>query len=163
MVVGLKIHEALLEMGERGEIVGSEDLSLEDGEIDFNLIDPAGMNGGVYKKGIGPAGADAFDCLLTAMSRAVIHDPKDALGGSVGFAAHDLSDEAVGGSHAAFLFAVSEEFGTMHVPSRQIGPCALSEILVFDAHGSAGSAGQGGLLTASRLYAGFLISRDDEL
>ena len=117
----------------------------------------------MYKEGIGPAGTEAFDCLLTAMSRAIIHDPKDALGGSVWFAAHDLSDEAVGGSHAAFLFAVSEEFGTMHVPSRQIGPCALAEILVFDGHGSARSAGSGGLLTASRLNAGFLIGRDDEL
>jgi hypothetical protein len=55
LLVGLKIHEALLEMGERGEIVGSEHLSLKDGEIDLNLIDPAGMNGGVYKKSIGPA------------------------------------------------------------------------------------------------------------
>ena len=114
---------------------------MKDGEIDLNLIDPAGMNGRVYKKGIGPAGTDAFDCLLTAMSRAVIHDPKDALGGSVGFAAHDRSDEAVGGSNSAFLFAVSEKFGTMHVPGRQIGPCAFPEILVFDAHGSTGSAG----------------------
>jgi hypothetical protein len=87
---------------------------LDDGEIDPNLIAPAGMNGGVYKKGIGPAGADAFNCLLTAMSRAVIHDPKDALGRSVGFAAHDLSEEAVGRGNAAFLFAVSEKLSMMH-------------------------------------------------
>jgi hypothetical protein len=51
----LKIHEALLEMGAGGEIVGREYLSLEDGEIDLNLIDPAGMNRSVHKKSIGPA------------------------------------------------------------------------------------------------------------
>ena len=67
----LKIHEALLQVGERGKIIGREHLSLDDGEIDLNLIDPAGMNGGVYQKGVGPAGSNAFDCFLTAMSRSV--------------------------------------------------------------------------------------------
>ena len=56
------------------------------------------------KKSVGPAGSDAIDCLLPAMSGAVIHDPEDALGGFVGFAAHDLSDEAIGGSDATVLF-----------------------------------------------------------
>ena len=97
------------------------------------------MNGGVYKKGIGPAGSNALDCLLTAMSRAVIHDPKNTLGGFVGFAAHHLRDEAIGGSHATLLFTVSEELGAMDVSSRPIGPCAFPEILVLDRHGSAGS------------------------
>ena len=50
---------------------GRKHFSLNDGEIDLNLVDPAGMNGGVYKKSIGPAGSDALDCLVTAMSRAV--------------------------------------------------------------------------------------------
>ena len=88
---------------------------MDDGEIDFNLIDPAGMNGGVYQKGIRPAGSNAVDCLLTAMSRAVVHDPENALGGLVGFVTHYFSDEAIGGSNAAFRFAVSEELGTMDV------------------------------------------------
>ena len=159
----LKVYEALLKVGERGKIVRREHFSLDDGEIDLNLIDPAGMNGGVDQKGIGPAGTNAFDGFLTSMSRAVIHDPKDALGGFVRFAAHDLRDEAVGGSNAAFLLAVSEELGTMDVPSCQIGPSALAEILVLDAHGSTGSNGPSGLLTASRLNAGFFIRGEDEL
>jgi hypothetical protein len=54
---------------------------LDDREIDLNLIDPAGGNRGMYKKGVGPAASEAIDRLLTAMSRAVFHDPKDALGG----------------------------------------------------------------------------------
>lgn len=94
------------------------------------------------------------------MSRAVIHDPKDALGGLVGFAAHHLRDEAVRGSNPIFLYAVSEELGAMEVPSRQIGPSALPEILVLDSHGSAGGDCQGGLLTAARLNAGFFIRGD---
>lgn len=159
----LKIHKALLEVCERGKIIGREYLSLDDGEVDLNLIDPTGMNRGMDQKGVGPARSDAIDCFLPAMSGAVIHDPEDTLGGSVGFAPHYLRDEPIGGSNATFLFTVSEELGTMDVPSRQIGPSAFPEILMLDPHGSAGGSRQTGLLTAARLNTGFFICRDDEL
>lgn len=159
----LKTHEAILKMGERGKIVGREHFSLDDGEIDLNLIDPAGMNRGMHQKSVGPPGSNAIDCFLPAMSRAVIHDPENALGGLVRFAAHDLSDEAIGGRNATLLFTVSEELGTVDVPSCQIGPSPLPEILVLNPHGSARSHWQGGLLSASRLNAGFFVRTDDEL
>ena len=117
----------------------------------------------MYQKGVGPTGSDALHGLLSAMSGAVIHDPKNALGRFVWFVTHDLSDEAVGGSNSVFVLTVSEELGTMDVPSRQIAPSAFAEILVLYAHRSAGGRGQSGLLTASRLNAGFLIRGDDEL
>ena len=146
LVALLKIHEALLKVGERGKIVRSEYLSLNDGEIDFNLVEPAGMNGSVYKKSVGPSGSNAFHCFLTAMSRAVIHDPKNTLSRFVRLAPHHLRDEPIGGSNAAFLFTVSEELGTMDVPSCQIGPSAFPEILMLDLHGSAGGSRQLGCL-----------------
>lgn len=163
LIALLKIHETLFELRERGKIVRSEYLSLNDGEIDFNLVDPAGMNGSVYKKSVGPSGSNAFNRFLTAMGRAVIHDPENTFSGFVGFAPHHLRDEPIGGSNATFLFTVSEELGTMDVPSRQIGPSAFPEILMLDAHGSAGGSRQTGVLTASRLNTGFFICGDDEL
>ena len=42
----------------------------------------------------------------------MIHDPKDALSRFIGFAAHDLSDEAIGRSNATLLFTVSEELSS---------------------------------------------------
>jgi len=120
------------------------------------------MNRGVYQKGIGPTGADAFDGLLPAVSGAVIHDPKHALGGLVGLAAHDLSNETIGRSNPAPLLTVSEELSAMDIPSCQIAPSALAEILVLHPHRSTGSRWASGLFTASRLNAGFLIRRDDE-
>jgi len=140
----LKIDEAKFKVGERGKVIEREHLSLDDREIDLNLIDPTGMNRGMHQKSVGLAGSDAIDCLLTTMSRAVIHDPKDALSGFVGFAAHDLSDEAIGGSNATLLFTVSEELGTVDVPSCQIGPSTLPEILVFNPHGRPAATGKVG-------------------
>src|SRR5262249_34135632 len=144
LVALLKIHEALLNVGERGKIVRREYLSLNDGEIDFNLVEPAGMNGSVDKKSVGPSGADAIDCLLAAMSRAVIHDPKDALGGFIRFTAHNRRDEPIGGSNATLFFAVSEDLGSMDVPACQIGRRILAAILSHHANASAGGKGEVG-------------------
>src|SRR5260370_19584885 len=128
-----------------------EHFSLDDGEINLNLVEPAGMNGGVYQKGDGPTGSDAFHGLLSAMSGAVIHDPKNALGRFVWFVTHDLSDEAVGGSNSVFGLTVSEQLGTMDVPSRKIAPGAFAEILVLYAHRSPGGRWQRRLLSSLRL------------
>ena len=93
------------------------------------------------------------------MSGAVIHNPKDALG-YVGFLTHDLSEEALGWGNAAFLLTAAEELSVVDVPSRQIAASAMAKIFVFDAHRSARSRWQGGLLTPSGLNAGFLLCRD---
>src|SRR5215475_1265902 len=121
------------------------------------------MNRCMNKHGVGTAGSDAIDCLLTAMSRAVIHDPRDALGGLVRFTAHHLRNEAISGSDATLFFAVSENLGPMDVPSCQIGPDTLTEILVFNPHGSASGDRQGGLLATSSLNTGFFVGGDDKL
>ncbi len=49
----LKILEAILKMGKRRKIVGGEHFSSVDGEIDLNLIDPAGMNRVCTKRALG--------------------------------------------------------------------------------------------------------------
>ncbi len=62
------------------KVIRSQHLSLDDGEVNFNLIEPAGVNRGVYQEGVGPTGLDALCCFLAAVSRAVTHDPENALG-----------------------------------------------------------------------------------
>jgi hypothetical protein len=42
------------------------------------------------------------------MSRAVVHDPKDAVGRLVRLLGHDLSHEAVGRGDPAFVLAATE-------------------------------------------------------
>ena len=45
----LEIEETLGEGVEIGQIVGSKDLPLDNREIDFDLVEPAGMSWGVYE------------------------------------------------------------------------------------------------------------------
>ena len=44
LVMGLKGKQALFEFLQRREVVGSEDLSLNDREIDFDLVEPTGVD-----------------------------------------------------------------------------------------------------------------------
>ena len=44
LVMGLKSKQALFEFLQRREVVGSEDLSLNDREIDFDLVEPASVD-----------------------------------------------------------------------------------------------------------------------
>ncbi len=44
LVMGLKSEQALFEFLQRGEVVWREDLSLNDREIDFDLVEPASVD-----------------------------------------------------------------------------------------------------------------------
>ena len=45
----MKIEEAFGDGVEIGKIIGRQDLSLDNREIDFDLVEPAGMNWGVHE------------------------------------------------------------------------------------------------------------------
>jgi hypothetical protein len=77
-------------------------------EVDFDLVEPTGVDGGVHQDGIGPLRANALCGFLAAMSRAVVHDPKDAVGRLVRLLGHDLSHEAIGRGDPVFLFTATE-------------------------------------------------------
>jgi hypothetical protein len=162
-VVGLESKETLLEFGQRTEVVGRKDFSLNDREVDLDLVEPTGMDRGVDKNGVGPFGAEMVGGFLPAMSGTIIHNPEDPLGGLVGRLAHDLSNKAIHGSNAVLDFAAAEDLGTMHIPRCQVGPSAFAKVLVLDSHGASGSRRQSRLFAASGLNTGLFIRRDHEV
>ena len=68
LVMALESQEALFEFDQRGEVVWCEDFSLNDGEIDLNLIEPTGVNRCVDKDYVGPLRLHPINGLLTSMS-----------------------------------------------------------------------------------------------
>src|ERR1700730_18918162 len=132
----LKVQEPLLELGQGREVIRGERLSLHDGEVNLDLVEPTGVNRCVHQDDVSPLRVKALDSFLAAMRRAVVHDPEDTVCRLVGLLTHDLSDQAVGGGDAALDLAATEQLGAMHIPSGQIGPCALAKILMFDPHGA---------------------------
>jgi hypothetical protein len=62
--------KTLFKFGERGEVVGREDLPVYDREIDLELIKPTGMDGTVGEDRVGPFGGEAVDSFLAPVSAA---------------------------------------------------------------------------------------------
>ena len=61
-----------LEGVEVGEVVGVDDLALDDGEVDLGLVEPAGVDGGVDDDQVRPGALEAVDAALAAMRGAVV-------------------------------------------------------------------------------------------
>ena len=49
----LKIQEAFGDGIEIGKIIGYQDLALDNREVDFDLVEPTGMNGGMHERQAG--------------------------------------------------------------------------------------------------------------
>ena len=49
----LEGQEAVSDLGQVGEVTGGEHLSLDDGEINFHLVEPTGMNGQMNQDQVG--------------------------------------------------------------------------------------------------------------
>ena len=56
----LESQEALFEFRQGGEVVGGENFSLNDREVDLHLVEPAGVDGSVDQDQVRPLGAEAF-------------------------------------------------------------------------------------------------------
>jgi len=154
-------QEALFKFDQRREIVGREDLSLNDREIDFDLIEPTGVDRSVDEDGIGPFVAQTVYGFLAAMSGAVVHNPKDTVSRLVGLLAHDLADEPIHRSNPTLEFTAPENSGPMDIPSCQVGPGACAGVLVLDARAAVGCGRQSRMDAAASLHAGLLVCGND--
>ena len=159
--MALESKKTLFEIGQRREIVRREDFSLDNREIDFDLIEPTGVDRGVDEDYIGPFIAQTLGGFLASMSGTVVHDPKDTASRFVGLLAHDFANQSVHRSDAALDFAATEELGAMNIPGSQVGPGTFAEVLVFEARRTVGRRRQGWLFTAAGLNARLFVCGDD--
>src|SRR5215471_20211655 len=59
LIVILKAEQAVLDVGEAGEVVRGQDLALDDREVDLDLIEPTGVDRRVHQHEMRPPGAKA--------------------------------------------------------------------------------------------------------
>lgn len=162
-VVLLKGQDTLLKFRPRGEIVWGEDLALNNGEVDLDLIQPAGVHWSVEGDQGRPLVLKATDALGAAMGGAIIYDPENTPSGAVGFLTHHLRHQPIKGSDAILGFATAEEFGVVDVPSRDVDQSAPALVLMLDIGGATGADRQRGVLALADLDAGFLVRADNEV
>jgi hypothetical protein len=163
LIIVLKLQETLLDLMERVEVVGSEDLALDNGEVDFDLVEPAGVDRGVDRDEVGEGILEATDGGLSAMGGAVVHDPEHSVRVAVRGLGHDLGDEAAKGLNAGGLIALSEDLGSMNIERGQVGPRSAAGVFMFDSRGLMRAGRQRGVLSDSGLNAGFLVGAEHEV
>lgn len=162
-VVALEFQESFGHRFEVGEVIGRQDLALNNGKVNLDLIQPTGMNGAVDEHQARIAALESRHGTVATMTRTVVHDPEDASGFIVRRARHDLVHETVKRSDAIFQFAATQHAGVVDIERRQVSPGPTTLVLVFDAHRPTGLASLGSVPAGSCLDAGLLVGRDHKL
>jgi hypothetical protein len=93
--VALEVCQPLGYRLQAGEVVRRQRLALHDREVDFDLVEPARVDGAVNRNQPWMRLRQAPYRRLAAMRRAVIHDPEHAARGVVRWLTHDLIDQAL--------------------------------------------------------------------
>jgi hypothetical protein len=115
LVTALESHQIVFEGDEVDEVAWREELALNDREVDFDLVEPTGMDRRVDQDDVWPFGSQSSGSSLAAVGGAVVCDKEHATGGTIRFLAHDLSDQVLESDDAILALTAAEQFGAMHV------------------------------------------------
>ena len=107
---------------------------MEDGEKNFDLIEPTGMDRPLNEHQVRIVVPEPLDRPGTSMRRTVVDDPEDRSCPTIGMLAHDLMEQAVKGCDSGFGFTAAEDFGLVDVQGGQIGPGSQPPVFVLDFH-----------------------------
>lgn len=163
LVVVLKLKDTIFYLLQGREVVGSEDLPLDYGEVNFDLVEPTRVNRTMHKDDVGEGSFEASNGLLSAVRGAIVHDPENPTRVTVGRLGHDLGDKAVERLDAGGLITASEDLCAVNIECRQVSPGTAALVFVFYSHGLIRACGQGRVLSNACLDAGFLIGRKHEV
>ena len=97
------------------------------------------------------------------MSRAVVHDPKDAASRFIRLLAHDFAHQPIDGSNSTFDFTAAEDSCSVDIPGCQVGPGTHAKVFMLDVCGAIGRQWQGRLFSAAGLNTGLFVCADDVL
>ena len=118
----LECEQPLSHSGPRREVIGCEHLSLNDREVDLDLIQLLGMNRSMHEDGVRPLKAQAVYRLPAARrpeQLSVIRETRRAE--QQGSCFVTSPHERIIRSNAVLRFAAAEPPGAVHVPGRQVG------------------------------------------
>ena len=161
LVTNLKGQDAILQFEDRLDVVGRKDLALQDGEVDLDLVEPAGVDRKENRLEAGPDSLKSDDGGIPAMHRAIVEDEEDTMGRPVRWLRQDLRDESIEGRNAGPGLAATEEPGPMHVPSGEVGQRTTPLVFMFDPRRLARPSRPRGMGPYPRLDAGLLVSTQD--
>ena len=142
LISALEGHQRPPECSKAVEIHWREQLTLNDGEVDLDLVEPTGVDRGVDQDDVGPPGLEARGGPRATMGRAIVGDEIHAMRGTIGFRGHDPRDKTLKRGDAGLAFATPEQPGAMHVQGGQVCQRTGTRIFMFDTERTPGGGRQ---------------------
>jgi len=161
--MALELPEGMGDFVPGFEIIWSQHFSLDDGEVDLNLIEPTAVNGSMDQLQAGVPLLEPLHTGNSSMGGTIIDNPEHAARLRIGGLVHDPIDQVVKGDNAAVQLAVAEELGVMDIQGCHIGQRSTPFVLMFHFHRLARLGSLGGMDASAGLDAGLLIGRNHEL
>src|SRR5262249_2507333 len=121
VVARLEGGEAVADLVEAGEVVGCEGFALDDGEVDFGLVEPGGALGQVDQVRVRPGAGDPGERGGAAVGGAVVGDPEHPAGAGVRLGGHDLLDQPGERGDPGGGLAPAGDLPAADVPGGQVG------------------------------------------
>src|SRR5712692_1938276 len=162
-IVTLEGQEPVLNGSQGIEVVRRQDLALDDGEVDLDLIEPTRMDGAVNEHQMRVLPLQSVHGARTTVGRAAVNDPEDTPRVVIRRRGHHLLDESVERVDPGRGLAAAKEPGVMHIQGGQVGPGSGALVLVLDLHDRARPGRPCGVTASARLNARFLIGGNHEI
>ncbi len=119
--MALELPEGMGDFIQGFEIIGRQYFSLDDREVDFDLIEPTAVNRSVDQLQAGIPLLEPLDTGDSSMGGTIIDNPEHPARLAIGGLVHHPIDQVVKGHNAALRLAVTEQLGVMDIQSRDIG------------------------------------------
>src|SRR5512136_2587802 len=116
LIVFLKVENPFGQVSEGKEVIGREHFSLEDGKIDFDLVQPTGMDGETDNNDLWPLTLESIDGGQSSMRGTIVENPEHPSGGAVRFTCRDVLNQAGEGHDPGFALALTEQFCSLYIP-----------------------------------------------
>lgn len=145
------------------EVVGGEQLALDDGEVDLDLVQPGGVNGQMNHLPVGVGVTQAVGSGPVAGRGSVVHDPENAPGRGVRLSAHDLVHERGERLYPGGRLAPAHHPRVVDIVGGQVGQGAVPVVFALGPHRPAGARRERQVEAHPGLDARFLVGAEDVL
>ena len=130
-IVILKAENPFCQIGKGKEVIGREQFSLDDGEVDFDLVQPAGMDGEMDDNDLWPFALKSVNGGQSPVRRPIVENPKNPFGRRVWLAGHHVFDQTVEGYDPGLGLAPAKQLCPSHIPSGKVAQRPSSRVFKF--------------------------------
>lgn len=155
--VAFKLPKGMGQLVQRLKVVWRQNLSLNNREVDFDLIEPTAVNGSMDQLQTRIPLLKPLHTGQAPVGGTVVDDPEYSAGLGIGWLGHDPINQLIKGLNPTTGPTLPKDPGVMNIHGRQIGDGSPPLILVFDLHGLAGLGWLAGMDASAGLDAGLFI------